>query len=170
MFLIFLTVAGIWDGVRKKIPNKVLLFGILCKAVDAVFWGNVSLWRFALFGGAVRFFCLIALTWPLFRLRLFGAGDLKLAAVIVACMGWRIGGAGLILGTIIGGAWALACLVRRRLFARRFFYLICYIRRFLYAGEISPYYSKERDGEEAVIPFGLCLCLGSIAIAYLCKK
>ena len=170
MFLIFLTVAGIWDGARKRIPNKVLLFGLLCGGADAIFLGNVSLWYLSLFGAAARFFCMILLTWPLFCLRLFGAGDLKLAAVIVACLGWRVGGAGLVLGAMLGGVWAFFRLARRRLFARRFAYLASYIRVFLSSGKCSPYYKRGRDGEEAVIPFGLCLCLGSIVVSFLCKK
>lgn len=105
----------------------------------------------------------------LFRFRVVGAGDVKLAAVIVGFMGVKAGGTGIFLGLCLGAAWSLARMVRRGIVRKRFLYLIGYVRRVILTGEIEAYYVRKRDGEEEVIPLGVCLGVGAAAVMILVK-
>ena len=182
VFMTFLAAVSIWDGRTKRIPNWLILGG----AVAAVLFEGVLAWesggavlrRIAQGGGdaargaglaALRMLAAMIPGLALFRFRVVGAGDVKLAAVIVGFMGVKAGGAGIFLGLCLGAAWSLARMVRRGIVRKRFLYLIGYVRRVILTGEIEAYYVRKRDGEEEVIPLGVCLGVGAAAVMILVK-
>ncbi len=73
LLLLFLTAAAFWDARCARIPNLLVLW--------AVFPGGFLLGPPFL----IRLITVCALFYPLFRLRLAGAGDVKLLA---ACAAW----------------------------------------------------------------------------------
>lgn len=171
VFMIFLAVVSVWDGKTKKIPNWLIVGGA---TVGILFGGAGMAWNemgevpgivpgAAL--AALRMFTAVLPGLALYRFRIVGAGDVKLAAVIVGFMGYGAGGAGILAGLCLGAVWALVRMVRRGIMRRRFCYLIGYVRRVLLTGEIEAYYDRSRDGEEAVIPLGVCLAVGAAAVA-----
>ena len=102
----------------------------------------------------------------LYRFRVIGAGDVKLAAVIVAWLGFAEGGAGIFAGLCLGAVWSLGRLARRRILWKRFSYLAGYVRDYLATGKIAAYYNRERDGDEAAIPLGVCLAVGTVVVMF----
>ena len=44
----------------------------------------------------------------------------------------------------------------------RFYHLLAYIRQVIYTGKVMPYYIPARDGQDGVIPLGVCLFLGTL--------
>ena len=67
-------------------------------------------------------------------------------------------------GLCLGAVWALSADGTAGIMRRRFCYLIGYVRRVLLTGKIEAYYDRSQDGEEAVIPLGVCL-VGAAAVA-----
>ena len=102
----------------------------------------------------------------LYRFRVIGAGDVKLAAVIVAWLGFAQGGAGIFAGLCLGAVWSFGRLVRRGILWKRFSYLAGYVRDYLTTGKIAAYYNRERDGDEAAIPLGVCLAAGTVVVMF----
>lgn len=192
-FMIFLAVVSLWDGRTKRIPNWLILGGAAAAvlfegvlawesggAAQRIAWesGGAVMRRMAQGGGAaargaglaaLRMLAAMIPGLALFRFRVVGAGDVKLAAVIVGFMGSKAGGAGIFLGLCLGAAWSLARMVRRGIVRKRFLYLIGYVRRVILTGEIEAYYVRKRDGEEEVIPLGVCLGVGAAAVMILVK-
>lgn len=198
VFMIFLAAAGIWDGRTKRIPNWLIfagaVAGVLLGGVGAagiVSGSGAAVPGIALEGGALaaarapgvraivagaalpalQMLAAVVPGLALYRFRVVGAGDVKLAAVIVGVMGFGAGGAGIFAGLCLGAVWSLARMVRRGIMRKRFLYLMGYVRRALLTGKIEAYYDRRRDGEEEVIPLGVCLAVGAAAVMILieCK-
>lgn len=117
LFLLGCLAIAVSDLTRRRIPNALLLallvvnllglWGAGLKAIPTAL--DQSEWRQALMGFLVP----LALCWPLWRLRVMGAGDAKLLAVLGAVVGLT----GLIpiflLGSVLAGAHALALVLLR---------------------------------------------------------
>lgn len=122
-------------------------------------WGG-SGWTAALLA-AVGFWMRLMLTgalgFPFFLLRMTGAGDVKLMAVIAAAMGGRRGAVAIGVGLCLGAVLALVRMLRYGSTCQRFLYLFAYIRDVFQSKRPEPYYLLERDGTGCVIPLGACL-------------
>ncbi len=113
-------------------------------------------------GYLLRVFLCAAVLFPLFVLRMIGAGDIKLMAVMTGFLGWGNGLRAIFYGCVAGAILALAKLLRQRILLQRLNYLFAYIRRLILTKEIVPYYRIERDGYGVVIPFAFCLFAGYV--------
>ena len=114
----------------------------------------------------LRFLAVAVLFFPLFRLRMIGAGDIKLMALMCGCLGMLQGGFAIVYGFILGAAMSLIKLLVQGSLRVRLSYLSAYIRRFIHTKEIVAYYNPSRDGYESTIPLGLCLFLGTLVYLY----
>lgn len=123
-------------------------------------------WAFAAMAAFGRAVAAVAGGMCLYRFRVIGAGDVKLAAVIVAWLGFAQGGAGIFAGLCLGAVWSFGRLVRRGILWKRFSYLAGYVRDYLTTGKIAAYYNRERDGDEAAIPLGVCLAAGTVVVMF----
>ena len=126
----------------------------------------VQAWAFAAMAAFGRAVIAVAAGMCLYRFRVIGAGDVKLAAVIVAWLGFAEGGAGIFAGLCLGAVWSLGRLARRRILWKRFSYLAGYVRDYLATGKIAAYYNRGRDGDEAAIPLGVCLAVGTVVVMF----
>lgn len=117
--------------------------------------------------GLARALAAVLLTGGLYLLRMVGAGDIKLMAMIVGCLGFRRGGAGILAGLCLGAVWSLVKLVRCGILPARLRYFADYVQRYVETGRAAPYYRKGEDGEELVIPLGACIAAGSGAVIML---
>ena len=168
IFMIYLAVCPGWDGKTRRIPNWLTVVGL---AGGVVMAGMQGMWAaaemygtgMAAFGRAVT---AVAAGMCFYRFRVIGAGDVKLAAVIVAWLGFAQGGAGIFAGLCLGAVWSFGRLVRRGILWKRFSYLAGYVRDYLTTGKIAAYYNKERDGDEAAIPLGVCLAVGTVVVMF----
>lgn len=110
----------------------------------------------------LRLLVAIAVFFPLFYVRMIGAGDIKLIALICGFLEFRDGSLSIVYGFLIGAAMALIkMLVQRNLF-QRLNYLYAYFRRLILTKEVRAYNDPSRDGYAHTIPFGLCLFLGTL--------
>ena len=62
----------------------------------------------------------------------------------------------------IGAVWSLFRLLVQKQLRKRLFYLFAYFRHYFLTKERIPYYQWSKDGQNVVIPFGVCLFLGTL--------
>lgn len=169
----------------RKGPNGMIWFGTVTGlgiltmerlsgdggAAGAVFTGHAGLgiWQWlSMCGGYVlRLGLVCALGFPLFLFRMMGAGDVKLMAVIAAWLGWHDGVVAIGYGFFIGAIWALFKMCLSGIFWQRISYFIAYFRRLFLTKEKTPYYLANRDGDEVVLPFAVCLFCGFLLFLML---
>ena len=153
---------ALYDIREQRIPNWWCACGCVL--------GLWLTWRLAPAGqGAgqavlyiIRLLAVTAIWFPLFRLRMIGAGDVKLMALMAGYLGFAVSAGVILYGFFIGAILAfLKMLVYRNLY-QRLNYFFAYIRRLFQTREAVPYYQASRDGKEAVIPLGLCLLGGCV--------
>lgn len=108
---VLVVVAATWDVWQRRIPNPLILAGLLLGAAfQAQAHGPIGV-GYALLGAAVGLGLLLA---P-FYLRVMGGGDVKLAMVCGAFTGWEMVIQIVLVGTVIHGVIALAFLSARRI-------------------------------------------------------
>lgn len=168
IFMIYLAVCAGWDGKTRRIPNWLTVVGL---AGGVVMAGTQGMWAAAgMYGAGMAAFgraaAAVAAGMCFYRFRVIGAGDVKLVAVIVAWLGFAQGGAGIFAGLCLGAVWSFGRLVRRGILWKRFSYLAGYVRDYLTTGKIAAYYNRERDGDEAAIPLGVCLAVGTVVVMF----
>lgn len=165
--LLFILGAGAYYDIREqRIPNRWVVLGIVSGILLGIvqsgqLWGAEAFWvvplRFFL-----RVFITTAVFFPLFLCRMIGAGDIKLAALIYGYLGFKAGALSVGSGFLIGALWSLFKIMRKGSFLMRFSHLLAYIRQVIHTGKVMPYYIPARDGQEGVIPLGVCLFLGTL--------
>ena len=116
--------------------------------------GRCCIYHAAGVGGRSRF--------PIFLLRMVGAGDIKFMALVAGCFGLERGFWSVVIGLCLGAVLALGKMLREGSICQRFLYLTAYIRRLIQSKEIEAYYCPERDGYKCVIPLGACFFAGTL--------
>lgn len=119
--------------------------------------GRCCIYHAAGVGGRSRF--------PIFLLRMVGAGDIKFMALVAGCFGLERGFWSVVIGLCLGAVLALGKMLQEGSVCQRFLYLTAYIRRFIQSKEIEAYYCPERDGYKCVIPLGACFFAGTLITA-----
>lgn len=99
--------------------------------------------------------------WPAFCRGMTGAGDVKMAALIMGYLGFHKGLNGIAVGVILGAFLGAVKLFINHSAGRRFMHLKEYLIRSAWGQEKGRYYDLKRDGKEGVIPLGACLFLGA---------
>ncbi len=185
LFLTPVLVAGAAADLKfRKVPNGVIWFGTVTGlgiltmeqlvggsgAVESALGrtGAEIWWWLSVYGGYLLRLGLVGMCcFPLFLLRMMGAGDGKLMAVIAAWLGWHDGVVVIGYGFLIGAFWALLKMCLSGIFWQRISYFIAYFRRLFLTKEKTPYYLANRDGDEVVIPFAVCLFCGFLLFLML---
>ena len=187
IFMIYLAVCAGWDGRTRRIPNGLTVLGL---AGGVMMVGMQGMWTAAgLHGVGVAAglhgaeaadglqgvqTATAVQAWAFAAMAAFGRAVIAVAAgmclyrfrVIVAWLGFAEGGAGIFAGLCLGAVWSLGRLARRRILWKRFSYLAGYVRDYLATGKIAAYYNRERDGDEAAIPLGVCLAVGTVVVMF----
>ncbi len=159
--LLAVLAVGAWYDIREqRIPNWWCAIACIC--------GMYLIWQRApaegkawplIFYGA-RLLTVVAVWFPLFRLRMIGAGDVKLMALIVGFLGFKNGASVILYGFFIGAVLAFLKMLACRNLLQRLTFFFAYIRRLFLTKEPVPYYQASRDGRNAVIPMAACLLGG----------
>ncbi|HEX6309306.1 MAG TPA: A24 family peptidase [Longimicrobiales bacterium] len=103
--------AGAFADVRtRRIPNRLVLAGLVTALVVRAGWGVAPLWE-GVAGGAVA----LLVGFPLFALGAFGAGDVKFLSVCGALVGLPLVGETILFSAAAGLFVAVAVVARRRL-------------------------------------------------------
>lgn len=154
---------GAWYDIREqRIPNWWCAWGCiggLCLTCCLAPAGE-GVWQGVLY--LIRLLAVTVIWFPLFRLRMIGAGDIKLMALTAGYLGFSAGAGVMMYGFFIGAILAFLKMLMCRNLRQRLGYFFAYIRRLFQTREAVPYYKASRDGKEAVIPLGLCLLGGYV--------
>lgn len=149
LLCIFLLGAG-WSDLRcGKVPNRWLL---LWTAAGAVVCGS----RF--FGAAA---VVLVFAYGLFHLRMMGAGDGKMMAVIAGFLGLEQGIRAIGAGMAVGALWSLYRLWRGGDFSVRMKHLAVYAGRMLQTGKTEAYQELSLGAGGNTIPLAACLSAGA---------
>lgn len=110
--LIFFSAQIIYSDLKlRKIPNSLLVFygvtvllhKVLVSVSYGLPWGWVASWGDSLIGFAAA----LIVFYPVWLLRLMGAADVKLMAVLGLALGWKDAGMVVLFGTVLAGLHAL---------------------------------------------------------------
>lgn len=164
LFAAIFSAAGLWDWAFFKIPNRLLQAalwaGLMCAGRQGWEAGGMAGAALALGLFGARALLALGSGFILYLFRVVGAGDVKLAAVILGALGFWPGGAGIGLGFVLAAAWAAGRMAAKGIFWERMAVLGGYGRRLFMERRVKAYYEAGRDGREAVIPLGSCMVLG----------
>lgn len=105
----------------------------------------------------------------LFRMRMMGAGDGKLMALIAGYLGLESGLRAIGAGMAVGAIWSLCRIWHDKTLLSRFTYLNAYIRRTIHTKELMPYQQKKKTSygqlsaweSRHTIPLAVCLASGT---------
>jgi prepilin peptidase CpaA len=126
-----LVLAAVIDVRRHRIPNWLtgsgLVFGLVYSAFVPFWRDHGSLW--SLYGAALGF----GVLFPLWLMRMMGAGDVKLMAMAGSLLGLHAAVPALIATLITGGVFALAFAIRHS----RLRDMLANITRMLHLGSIA---------------------------------
>lgn len=156
--MLVILLGGAWyDMKEQRIPNWWCVLACICGLCLAWYGApeGEKVWRLVWY--ALRLLGVTALWFPLFRLRMIGAGDVKLMALMAGYLGLTTGAHVIGYGFLIGAVLAFLKMLIRRNLRQRLTYFFAYIRRLFLTKEVVPYYRASRDGKSVVIPMGLCL-------------
>ena len=167
--LVVVGIAAVYDIRYRRIPNWLVLTGILVGFGLNTFLFEWKGLRFSLLGLALAFL----IYFPLYLLRGMGAGDVKLMASIGAMVGWADWMGIFIVTAILGGLAAIALLLRQS----RLIYGLSNVGYMV--GEImsfrAPYVRNDsldlRSSRSMKLPHGVFIALGSLIFlgaAWLC--
>ncbi len=162
LLLVILLASAITDVRRHRIPNGWILAGLLAGLALAVMEAEPGRAGLAAGGYLFRIIICVSVLFPLFVLRMAGAGDIKLMAVMAGFLGWESGLKAIAYGCVAGACLALIKLLLQKNLWQRLNYLVAYLRRLFLTKEIVPYYRAERDGYGVVLPFAFCLLAGYV--------
>lgn len=110
--LFFFSVQIIYNDLRlRKIPNSLLVFYglavLLHKLVVSLSYGLPLGWVAGWGDSLIGFAAALILFYPVWILRLMGAADVKLMAVLGLALGWKEAGMVVLFGTVLAGLHAL---------------------------------------------------------------
>lgn len=149
LFALAMFTGALWDVREGRIPNLLIILGLLMGAVSGVLSGGTGFAGFLLGASAPA-----ALLFPLFWLHMLGAGDIKLLMVAGGFLGWKDGLRCLAGSFVLAAIFSLGKCICQRNLRIRLRYLAAYISNYLTTGVRVPYYKKE-DGADMTIPFGV---------------
>lgn len=157
VFLVLLP-ASLFDLSRYRIPNAFLVAGLfisLFRRLELQGLNSVWSWLAGMIIPLILYFIL-------FRLRMFGASDGKLMAVVGSYVG--VPGVFFVLfySLIIGAVLSLVKTLYLHNLFERWLRLRTYAKEVIYTGNITPYYDRKRDGDSGVIPFGVAIGFGTL--------
>ena len=150
-FAVLGTAYDLWKG---KIPNVLMMTGCLCGTVSFALTDRIA----GLMQSAAGLLLPVVLLWPCFRLRILGAGDIKMLAMAGSFLGpagiWRC----MSMSFLAGGILAAALILSRKNLKRRFAVLWDYLLNGLRSGEWTVYTGRE-DGS-SLMHFSLPVLCG----------
>lgn len=129
--LVFLIAINITDHKRYKIKNRDILITLLAGLV----LGAIS----HTFGGSICGMLLPLVLFPLFAVKMLGAGDVKALCAIGAVVGFKMSAMTLILSFISGGIIALGFMLINKNFIARIKYLIQYLKKCFIMRKLEKY-------------------------------
>lgn len=159
IFLVLLP-ASLFDLKCCRIPNPLLAAGLFISLFRRLeLQGLTGVWPW-LAGMIIPLF----LYYLLFRLRMFGASDGKLLAVAGGYVGVPGVFSILFFSLVAGAVISVIKMAITGTFKDRMMRLLIYVNSTVKSHKITPYYNREKDGDTAVIPFGIAIGIGTLFV------
>jgi prepilin peptidase CpaA len=157
-----ITGAGAYDLAVRRIPNRLLLAGIIAAALLHLASPNpLSLLSTGLAGLATG----LVLFLPLYLLRGMAAGDVKLMATVGACTGPLLACKIAVASCIIGGLMSLLLIVAKGKCGEAFANLRALLRPLLMRAVGVPLAIEPmRHASVGNIPYGLAIASGTLVV------
>ncbi|NBH71526.1 hypothetical protein D3Z51_05715 [Clostridiaceae bacterium] len=150
--------------------------GIFCLILAGAAWtdateGKIRNW-WLLAGTAAGIWCrgrvffpaaavVLALAFLLFRLRMMGAGDGKLMALIAGYLGMEAGMEAILTGMAVGACWSLCRLWHNKSLKTHLVYLTAYFMRLFQTKKVEVYGDGALKDPERTIPLAPCMAAGT---------
>lgn len=166
--LIFLLLLALIQDIKSyKISNFIIFTGYL---LSLLFFHQDNEWT-SIYKWICNIIIPIVILFPLFIIKVLGAGDIKLFSVIGGFFGITFTVNLMAISFVVGGVLSLIKLIRHKNLVTRFLVFLSYIKEFhlkLTTNTIREfnyiYYDKSIEGREGIIHFAL-----AIFIAFLLK-
>lgn len=151
--VLLLLLAVISDAKTFKIRNPIPLGFILAGV-------GINLYEKGPYGitGVLQAVILpVLLLFPLFALRMLGAGDIKLFSSIGAIMGTGFTFGAMVSSFLWGGVFALGIMAVRKNGVQRMLYFLSYIKNCLQVGSFLPYtdFADKADGAKLRLSYAI---------------
>lgn len=144
-----------WGRIENRLVFPVLIIG----CVVSFYLGGWAGGQQALLGAAAPL-----VLFPVFVLRMLGAGDIKLLMALGAWLGGAAVGALMVYAVLWGGGMALAVTLVRRDGRRRLNKVAVYLKACVLARKLLPYEDFSRLGEGAALPFAPAIFCGLLTL------
>lgn len=145
-----------------KIKNITILVGIFTGVLFLITQEDISS-MLNYFGGMI---VPILILFPLFMLRMFGAGDIKLLSVVGLFLGIQAAIHIIIASIVIGGILSIIKLVQNRNIKQRVAYFMQYVRG-TSCGIRSGYYDANSDNYTNAIHFSIAILVAVVLWLFL---
>jgi len=148
-----LCVCGIQDIKSRKVSNIWILAG----AVSGIWFRGMEF----LYGSLL----VLVVSYWLYYVRMMGAADLKIMALICGYLGMKQGIRAIALGILVSAAGSLLYLGfsgKLNMIWQRLFYLIAWFRHTIQTKERTAYCQAGMAGEAISVPLGGYLCAGTM--------
>ena len=160
-FVVLMITAAVWDVTQRRIPNRLvlagLIAGLLVRSLEG--WGALGT---GLAGAGLAF----ALTFPLFMLRGLGGGDVKLFTAVGAFTGPLGFAAALLASAIVGGVLAVVLAIRRRVLLPVLLNVKDVAVNAMTLGRAGERITLDTPGA-LTVPYGAAIALGSLVVWFL---
>lgn len=143
-------------------PNALIIAALIISLIrhfDAQGFFGVCPW---LIGTVVPFI----LTFIFFKLRMFGASDVKIFSVVGSFTGVRTALQIMAVSLFAGAVMAVIAVVMRKNLRRRLSALHRYICECAKERKWKTYYDREREGDDGIIPFTVAITFAAILCLY----
>lgn len=153
--------AVVWDFRTGKIPNPLIIAGLIMGAAWQWCMGGLHGTLDFLFGVLGTFLILAILHW----FRMLGAGDIKLLMIMGGFLGLRDNLKCIYISFLIAAVISVAVLIQHRILKRRLKYFLQYVSRLRKTKKWEPYIkTEERESEQAYLHFSLPILLGALCV------
>ncbi len=161
LLCIVLLLSVLSDLRSEKINNSVIILGIIGGMCNILF--DFSLQKIII--TCIGIFIPIILLFPLFYFRMFGAGDIKLLAVIGGLLSYKAVIFCIIVSFFTGAFISIYKMCKYQLFRERFAYFSHYMKIYLHTRERIPYYDSSLS-KDAKVHFSIPITI-SVVVYYM---
>jgi prepilin peptidase CpaA len=158
VFVALMLAALGWDVATRRIPNALIVVGILCALALRSADGPAALWS-GMTGATVAF----AIGLPLFALRAMGGGDVKLFAAVGAFLGPSLFLSAFVASAIVGGVLGLLYVLRRGVMLP---VMLSSKDLLVNAATLGRSGERPKLGKPGAltVPYGAAIAIGSVAV------
>lgn len=162
--LIFLVLvpASLFDLWRYQVPNVLHGSALIISLIRHLDTQGIA----GLFPWFLGIILPFILCYFFYRCRMLGAADSKLFSVVGSFVGSRAVIQVMIVSLLAGAVMAVAKILLCKNGVSRFRHFYQYVSRSVHNRRLEPYYNKEKDGEEGIIPFSIAISVAVLWCVY----